>query len=143
MLAVLRYHQISKFFLVDNSPNYPDHDFPIPGDKITPCEYLFLETETLQSQKRERRMILSRSETRQHKTEKQMRSQSLPPSFDIRDENESAKMLNNCIKANMEKYILNVVKQDHFIFFTGPKCFTAPHLKAILMIFVHFYQNLK
>ena len=97
MVAGSRYHQISKFFLIDDSPNYPDHDFPIPSYKITPGGYLFLETETLQSQKKERRMIQSRSETRQHKTEKQKRSQSLPPSVDIRDENESGEMLNKCI----------------------------------------------
>ena len=89
MLAVSRYHQISKFFLVDGSPNYPDHGFPIRGYKITPSGYLFFETETLQSQKKEREMIQSRSETRQYKTEKQKRSQSLPPSLEIRDENES------------------------------------------------------
>ena len=35
-LPVSRYHQISKFFLLKDSPNYPDCDFPIPGYIITP-----------------------------------------------------------------------------------------------------------
>ena len=113
MLTVSRYHQISKFFLVNDSPNYLVHDCPICGYKITPSGYLFLETEALQSQKKERRMIISRSETRQYKTEKQKRSQSLPPSFDIRDENESGEMFNNCITDKLRRIQLKCGK-------TGP-----------------------
>ena len=41
-LAVSRYHQISRFFMTNDSPDYFDHDFPIPGYKITPSGYLVL-----------------------------------------------------------------------------------------------------
>ena len=44
-LAVSRDHQISKFFLLKDFPNYPDRDFPIPGNETTPSGYLFLQTE--------------------------------------------------------------------------------------------------
>ena len=40
--AVSRYHQISNFFLRDDSPDYPDHDFPHPGYLIIPSEYMRL-----------------------------------------------------------------------------------------------------
>lgn len=40
--AVSRYHQISNFFLRDDSPNYPDHDFPHPGYLIILSEYMRL-----------------------------------------------------------------------------------------------------
>lgn len=40
--AVGRYHQISNFFLRDDSPNYPDHDFPHPGYLIIPSGYMRL-----------------------------------------------------------------------------------------------------
>ena len=43
-LAVSRYHQLSRFFMENDSPNYLDHDFPIPGYKITPSGYLILNT---------------------------------------------------------------------------------------------------
>ena len=35
-LAVSRYHQIEKFFPTDDTPNYPDHDFPVPGYHLIP-----------------------------------------------------------------------------------------------------------
>ena len=38
-LAVSRYHQIQRFFPVDDAPNIPDHDFPIPGYLIIPSRY--------------------------------------------------------------------------------------------------------
>ena len=41
-LAVSRYHQIRRLFLVDDSPNYDDHDFPTPGYKIETSGYLRL-----------------------------------------------------------------------------------------------------
>ncbi len=41
-LAVSRYHQISCFFVTNDNPEYLDHDFPIPGYKITPYGYLVL-----------------------------------------------------------------------------------------------------
>jgi hypothetical protein len=40
--AVSRYHNISKFFLTGDSPNYCDHDFPIPNSKIIPSGYMEL-----------------------------------------------------------------------------------------------------
>ena len=30
-LAVSRYHQISRFFPTEDTPNVPDHEFPNPG----------------------------------------------------------------------------------------------------------------
>ena len=41
-LAVSRYHQLRTFFLVNDSPNYPDHDFPYQDSKIIPSGYLRL-----------------------------------------------------------------------------------------------------
>lgn len=38
-LAVSRYHQIRRFFVVDDQPDYPDHDFA----KIIPSGYLVME----------------------------------------------------------------------------------------------------
>ena len=42
VLAVSRYHQIRKIFMTDQSPDYPDHDFPHPGYLITPAGYMQL-----------------------------------------------------------------------------------------------------
>lgn len=41
-LAVSRYHQIQRFFPVDDAPNVLDHDFPIPGYLIIPSGYMRL-----------------------------------------------------------------------------------------------------
>ena len=41
-LAVSRYHQIQRVFLTDESPNVPDHDFPVPGYLIIPSGYMRL-----------------------------------------------------------------------------------------------------
>ena len=41
-LAVSRYHQIERFFPVDDSPNVPDHDFPVPGYLLIPSGYMRL-----------------------------------------------------------------------------------------------------
>ena len=38
-----RYHQLRRFFLTGDSPDLPDHDFPITGmNKITPSGYMLL-----------------------------------------------------------------------------------------------------
>lgn len=37
-----RYHQIDRFFPTEDSPNVPDHDFPIPGYRIIPSGYMRL-----------------------------------------------------------------------------------------------------
>ena len=41
-IAVSRYHQIQRFFHTDDSPNIPDHDFPVPGYLIIPSGYMRL-----------------------------------------------------------------------------------------------------
>ena len=41
-MAVSRYHQIRRFFVVGDEPNYPDHDFPVKNNKIIPSGYLCL-----------------------------------------------------------------------------------------------------
>lgn len=41
--AVSRYHQISRFFMADDSPNFPDHDFPHPNYLLVPSGYMFLQ----------------------------------------------------------------------------------------------------
>eukprot|EP00731_Ephydatia_muelleri_P006878 Em0003g1126a len=41
-LAVSRYHQIQRFFPVDDVPNVPDHDFPVPGYLLIPSGYMRL-----------------------------------------------------------------------------------------------------
>lgn len=41
-LAVSRYHQIQRFFPVDDAPNVPDHDFPVPGYLLIPSGYMRL-----------------------------------------------------------------------------------------------------
>ena len=41
-MAVSCYHQIRRFFLAGDEPNYPDHDFPLKNNKIIPSGYLCL-----------------------------------------------------------------------------------------------------
>ena len=43
-LAVSRFYQINKFFPMNDSPNYGDHDFPHPDCKIVPSGYLVMQT---------------------------------------------------------------------------------------------------
>ena len=42
ILAVSRYHQLSRFFPIQDAPNYFDHDFPYRNSKIIPCGYMML-----------------------------------------------------------------------------------------------------
>ncbi|KAJ8038946.1 hypothetical protein HOLleu_16515 [Holothuria leucospilota] len=43
-LAVSRYHQLRRYFPVNDTPDYLDHDFPVGnGYKITPVGYMFLQ----------------------------------------------------------------------------------------------------
>ena len=42
--AVSRYHQVKRFFMSNDSPNLPDHDFPVPGYLLNVSRYLFLES---------------------------------------------------------------------------------------------------
>ena len=39
-LAVRRYHQIERFFPAEDTPNYLDHDFPVPGYHLIPSGYM-------------------------------------------------------------------------------------------------------
>ena len=39
-LAVSRYHQVERFFPTEDTPNYPDHDFPVPGYHLIPSGYM-------------------------------------------------------------------------------------------------------
>ena len=48
-LAVSRYHQIDRYFPIEDSPNVPDHDFPIPGYLIIPSGYYRLMNEQFTS----------------------------------------------------------------------------------------------
>jgi hypothetical protein len=41
--AVSRYHQLSRYFEVGDSPNMPDHDFPVPGYLLILSGYMLLE----------------------------------------------------------------------------------------------------
>ena len=41
-LAVSRYHQLERYFPTDDVPNYPDHDFPVPGYHLIPSGYMRL-----------------------------------------------------------------------------------------------------
>ena len=41
-LDVSWYHQIGKFFLVDDHPQYQDHDSLYQNDKIIPSGYMIL-----------------------------------------------------------------------------------------------------
>ena len=42
-IVVSRYHQIKKFFMDDDAPDYDDHDYNLPGYLITPSGYMLLE----------------------------------------------------------------------------------------------------
>ena len=44
--AVSRYHQIRIIFMNNDSPNLPDHDFPVPGYLLKVSGYMFLESKT-------------------------------------------------------------------------------------------------
>ncbi len=76
ILAVSRYHQISRFFMADDQPQYSDHDFPYPNSKIIPSGYLILKNPENCKKVRCRSRSLNRS-TRVRKTS--LRSQSAPP----------------------------------------------------------------
>ena len=41
-LAVSRYHQTERFFPIEDAPNVPDHDFPVPGYLLIPSGYMRL-----------------------------------------------------------------------------------------------------
>ena len=41
-MAVSRCHQIRRFFVAGDEPNYPDNDFPLKNNKIIPSGYLCL-----------------------------------------------------------------------------------------------------
>lgn len=41
--AVSRYHQLSHYFELGDSPNLLDHDFPVPGYLLIPSGYMLLE----------------------------------------------------------------------------------------------------
>ena len=43
-LAVSRYFNQGKFFMTNDQPNYPDHDFPYRGAKLIPAGYLLLKS---------------------------------------------------------------------------------------------------
>ena len=43
-LALSRYFNIGKFFMTDDQPNYPDHDFPYNGAKLIPAGNLLLKS---------------------------------------------------------------------------------------------------
>ena len=80
-LAVSRYHQLSRFFMENDSPNYLDHDFPIPGYKITPSGYLILSTKYPEFSK-QRKMQRGRSvecTRRPNNSSMKQRSQFLSP----------------------------------------------------------------
>ena len=40
--AVSRYHQIKRFFAEGDSPNFDDHDFPVPGYLLSVAGLMFL-----------------------------------------------------------------------------------------------------
>lgn len=48
-LAVSRYFNIGKFFMTNDQPNYPDHDFPYSGAKLVPAGYLLLRSKCRRS----------------------------------------------------------------------------------------------
>ena len=41
--AVRRYHQLKKFFIAGDDPDYRDHDFPTPGYLICPSGYMVIQ----------------------------------------------------------------------------------------------------
>ena len=42
-MMVSRYDQIRQIYMKDDSPDYEDHDFNLPGYKIIPSGYMLLE----------------------------------------------------------------------------------------------------
>ena len=49
-LAVSRYHQLEKrYYPVDDAPNYPDHDFLVPGYHIIASGYMRLVNDSFTS----------------------------------------------------------------------------------------------
>ena len=42
-MMVSRYHQINRIFMIDDSPDYEDHDFNLPGYKVCISGYMSLE----------------------------------------------------------------------------------------------------
>ena len=42
-MMVSRYHQINRLYMNDDTPNYEDHDFNLPGYKIVASGYMMLE----------------------------------------------------------------------------------------------------
>ena len=48
-LAVSRYFNQGKFFMTNDQPNYPDHDFPFSGAKLVPAGYLLLKSKIRRS----------------------------------------------------------------------------------------------
>ena len=42
-MMVSRYDQIKQIYMKDDSPDYEDHDFNLPGYKIMPSGYMLLE----------------------------------------------------------------------------------------------------
>ena len=42
-MMVSRYHQIRRIYMKDDSQDYEDHDFNLPGYKIIPSGYMVLE----------------------------------------------------------------------------------------------------
>ena len=42
-MMVSRYDQIKQIYMKDDSPDYEDHDFNLPGYKIIPSVYMLLE----------------------------------------------------------------------------------------------------
>lgn len=55
--AVSRYHHIGKFFMTGDSPNFCDHDFPIPNSKIVPSGYMELKPKYSTTQTRRSRSM--------------------------------------------------------------------------------------
>ena len=43
-LSVSRYHQVKRFYMNNDSPNLPDHDFPVPDYLLNVSRYIFLES---------------------------------------------------------------------------------------------------
>lgn len=83
-LAVSRFFHISKFFPVDDSPNYGDHDFPYPDSKIVPSGYLVMETKGQSRTSRRSRSEPPRQPTGsiRHRSRSLSPSRSTPPSPD-------------------------------------------------------------
>ena len=65
-LAVSRYFQLRLFFPTTDSPDFLDHDFPYPGAKISPCEYLILSSKPSKSKHRSRSLSLDRCRQRKN-----------------------------------------------------------------------------